>query len=140
MRVADHASDFHKLWPVPGEPPFSERARRHAKHGCDLGRGVHESGLFCGLRPCDEHVGGVRELVALRGLDVNDAPVRGGNPPANVDLCARPAGLVNHGGEDQVRGGGIGRVRGDCVRCWLLCHVGTAFVGRSCVALPVTVI
>lgn len=87
---------------------------------------MHEPGFFRGFRPREEQVGGVGQLVALRGLDVNDAPVWGGNLPADVDLCACAAGLVDHCREDQVCGGGVGRVCGDCVG--LLCHVGTAFM------------
>ena len=37
VRVTDHAPDLHKLWPVSGEPPLSERAGGHAEHGCDVG-------------------------------------------------------------------------------------------------------
>lgn len=130
MRVTDDAPDFHKLWPVPGEPPLSECACGHAEHCCDVGGRVHEPGFFGGFRPREEQARGVGKLVALRGLHVDDAPVRGGNLPANVDLCACAAGLVDHGREDQVCGGGVGGVCGDCVR--LLCHVGTAFIEHSC--------
>ena len=128
MRVTDHAPDLHKLWPVSGEPPLSERAGGYAEHGCDLGGRVHELGFFGGFRPCEEHVGGVCELVALRGFHVDDAPVWGGDSPADGDLCARAAGLVDHGCEDEIRGGGVAGVCGDCVGAGLLCHVGTAFV------------
>lgn len=128
MRVTDDAPDFHKLWPIPGETPLSERARRHAKHGCDVGGRVHESGFFGGFSPREEQARSVGQLVALRGLHVNDAPVRGGDRAADVDLCACAAGLVNDCREDQVCGGGVGRVRGDCVGGFLLCHVGTAFM------------
>ena len=126
MRVADDAPDFHKLWPIPGEAPLSERASGHAKHGCDVGGCVHESGFFGGFRPREEQTRGVGQLVALRGFDVDDTPVWGGDSAADVDLCACAAGLVDHCREDQVCGGGVGRVCGDCVG--LLCHVGTAFV------------
>lgn len=128
MRVADDAPDLHKLRPIPGEPPLSERTRRHAKHGCDVGGRVHESGFFGGFSPREEQARSVGQLVALRGLHVNDAPVRGRDRAADVDLCACAAGLVNDCREDQIRGGGVARVRGDCVGGFLLCHVGTAFM------------
>lgn len=139
MRVADHAPNLHKLRPVASEPPLPERAGGYSQHGCDLGGRVHELGFFGGFRPHEEHIGGVGELVALRGLDVDDAPVGGGDSPADVDLRARAAGLVDHCGEDQIRGGGVGRVCGDCVG--LLCHIGAAFIDvLMCVALPVRVV
>ena len=87
---------------------------------------MHEARFFGGFRPREEQARGVGKLVALRGLDVNDAPVWGGNLAADVDLCACAAGLVDHGCEDQIRGGGVGGVCGNCVG--LLCHVGTAFM------------
>ena len=98
---------------------------------------MHEPGFFGGFGPREEQVCSLGELVALRGLDVDDAPVWGRDSPADVDLCACAAGLVDHCGEDQIRGGGVGRVCGDCVG--LLCHVGTAFVDVR-VALPVRVV
>ena len=98
---------------------------------------MHEPGFFGGFRPREEQVGGVGQLVALRGLDVNDAPVWGGDLPADVDLCACAAGLVDHCREDEIRGGGVSGLCGDCVG--LLCHVGTAFVDVR-VALSVMVV
>lgn len=132
MRVADNAPDFHKLWPVPSKPPLSECAGGHAKHGCDVGGRVHEPGFFSGFRPREEQARSVGQLVALRGLHVDDAPVWGRDRAADVDLRTCAAGLVDHCREDQVCGGGVGRVCGDCVRVLLLCHVGTAFIEHSC--------
>lgn len=84
---------------------------------------MHESGFFGCFRPREEHAGRLGQLVALRGFHVDDAPVRGGDRAADVDLRACAAGLVNHSCEDQVRGGGVSRACGDCVGAGLLCHV-----------------
>lgn len=101
---------------------------------------MHEPGFFCGFSPREEQICSLGQLVALRGFHVDDAPVGGGDSPADVDLCACAAGLVDHGGEDQVCGGGVAGVCGDCVGGLLLCHVGTAFVDVRCVALSVRVV
>lgn len=98
---------------------------------------MHEFGFFGGFRPREEQVGRVCELVALHGFDVDDVPVWGGDASADVDLCACSAGLVDHCCEDEIRGGGVSGLCGDCVG--LLCHVGTAFVDVR-VALSVMVV